>query len=429
MAVNEDKNIYLDFGIPGEEVMYISHRKKQGFRSGEVTQVISPSSFRLLPFCIHHNVCSGCPWQHIEYDHQLRLKKDILLNALARYEIEVPEIPNVIPSPDLYFYRHRVEYAFASGTPPILGFHNSNDPALIADIMECYMQTRLSQDIRDFIKNYAYTNQLEFYNRRNNTGFLRSLSIRINKTGEALVVIGINYDDTHAREKLINSLISAFSRIISVNYTIHLSPSHGQMQGEIIPAAGTQPFIYESLDNNNFRIHASSFFQPNVSQAEQIFRTIREWSGLNGSERIYDLYTGVGTIAHYLAPLAKHITGIEGSSYAIEDARTNAGMNKLKNIDFIKGDILETFTPEFISQNGKPDMIVLDPPRSGTLIEIKKAINSSGANKVIYLSCNPVSLAFDLKQLTEVYRVVRIQPFDMFPHTHHLETLVMLERN
>jgi 23S rRNA (uracil1939-C5)-methyltransferase len=213
----------------------------------------------------------------------------------------------------------------------------------------------------------------------------------------------------------------------SLCWTIHLSHQHSQLQGEIIPFGETEPYLYKMIGGNRFRVHASSFFQPNVHQAEKIFGTIREWAGLNGTENVYDLYTGVGTIALFLAPGAKQVTGIEGSAVAIEDAQNNARMNGIENVNFMTGDILETFKPDFLQRKGKADLIVLDPPRSGTLIEIKKTINTSGAKKVIYLSCNPVSLAFDLKQLTEVYRVTRIQPFDMLPHTHHLETLVMLE--
>jgi 23S rRNA (uracil1939-C5)-methyltransferase len=182
------------------------------------------------------------------------------------------------------------------------------------------------------------------------------------------------------------------------------------------------------LGGNRFRMHASSFFQPNTRQAEQIFLTARDWANLSGHEKVYDLYTGVGTIALFLASNAGDVLGIEGSPLAIEDAMENASENGIKNVEFLTGDILETFKPEFLLKHGKPDLIVLDPPRSGTLIEIKKTINTSGAKKVLYLSCNPVSLAFDLKQLTEVYRVIRIQPYDMLPHTHHLETLVLLER-
>jgi 23S rRNA (uracil1939-C5)-methyltransferase len=186
--------------------------------------------------------------------------------------------------------------------------------------------------------------------------------------------------------------------------------------------------MYKMLGGNRFRLHASSFFQPNIRQVEKIFETLQNWADLSGREKVYDLYTGVGTLALSLAPGAKHVTGIEGSPFAIEDARENASMNGIENVEFLVGDILETFRPEFLLKHGKPDIIVLDPPRSGTLIEIKKTINASGAEKVIYLSCNPVSLAFDLKQLSEIYMVTRIQPFDMLPHTHHLETLVMLEK-
>lgn len=427
LAMTQGKNVFLDYGIPGEEVMFITHRRKQGFRSGSVTNVISPSPCRIPPFCLHHDTCGGCPWQHIEYDHQLRLKHDILTAALKKYEIEVPEVPLVIPSPRLHFYRHRVEYAFSA--PDLLGFHNSNDSSKIQHISECYLQPRISRAICDFIIDFSEEHRLELYDSRNNSGFLRSLSIRINMQGEILVVIGLHDDIPEYSDLLLHNLKNKFSQIVSVNHTVHLSPSHSQMQGEIVPACGTLPYIYEKAGEFIFRVHASAFFQPNAWQAENIFSTIREWAGLSGTENVVDLYSGVGTISQFLAGKAAHVLGIEGSAQAVEDAKASALLNNTANTEFIQGDILKTFTPEFLSKREKPDVIVLDPPRSGTLIEIKKTINQSGASKVIYLSCNPVSLAFDLKQLTEAYRVTRIQPFDMIPHTHHLETLVMLEKN
>lgn len=425
MAVNEGKNVFLDYGIPGEEVFYITQRKKQGFRAGHVTRVASASPYRIPPFCKHNKECGGCPWQHIEYNHQLRLKHEILLNALNKYNIEVPEVPDVVPSPQLHFYRHRVEYAFSS--PCNLGFHNTAT-ATITNIEECSLQPGISRSICEYIQYYAKSNSLEFYDRKRNCGFLRSLSIRINKSGQVMLVFGLTDNRTELLENLMMNLRKEFRQIASINYTVHPSPSHSQMQGDITSASETIPFVYETLGNFKFRVHASSFFQPNAAQAENIFTTIKEWANLKGNENIVDLYTGVGTIAHFLAGNALHITGIEGSRHAIEDARANAVLNNITNIDFIQGDILETFTLNYLKNTDKPDIIVLDPPRSGTLIEIKKTINNSGAHKVIYLSCNPVSLAFDLKQLTEVYKVTRIQPFDMLPHTHHLETLVLLER-
>jgi 23S rRNA (uracil1939-C5)-methyltransferase len=440
VAISEGKSFYIDFGIPGEEVTYALERRKQGFRSGKVINVVAPSPHTIDPFCMHFYECGGCPWQHIEYSHQLTLKRTILCNALAKYEILTPEVPPVIPSPEIHYYRHRVEYAFSANSyndasstertesSPALGYHRFDKPGQIIDIKECFLQQQPSRAICEFIKSYALDHHLDFYDHEYKTGFLRSLSIRVSGSGETMVVVGFNEDQPLARENMLRKLLQEFSAIVSLCWTIHLSHSHGQLQGEIIPFGDAEPFLYKMLGGNRFRVHASSFFQPNPHQAEKIFMTIEEWANLSGTEKVYDLYTGIGTIALTLAPGAKHVTGIEGSPGAIEDARENANMNGIENAEFLVGDILETFKPEFLDNHGKADLIVLDPPRSGTLIEIKKTINQSGAKKVIYLSCNPVSLAFDLKQLTEVYKVTHIQPFDMLPHTHHLETLVMMEK-
>ncbi|MFO7368694.1 MAG: 23S rRNA (uracil(1939)-C(5))-methyltransferase RlmD [Bacteroidales bacterium] len=439
VAISDGKKVYIDFGIPGEEVTYALERRKQGFRSGKVVEVIAPSPNRIEPFCAHYGECGGCTWQHIDYQHQLTLKRNILCNALEKYEIETPEIPAVIPSTETHYFRHRLEYTFSArsfgenspegrhDTSPALGFHSFDEPGKVIDIRECYLQQQPSRSICEFIKAYALEHHLDFYNQQHKTGFLRSLSIRVNRSGDTMVVVGFHEDRQVEREKLLRTLMHEFPAIVSACWTVHKSHLHSQMQGEIIPFAESEPYLYKIMGGNRFRVHASSFFQPNAKQAEKIFHTIQQWAELTGSEKVYDLYTGVGTIALFLVPGAKQVTGIEGSAGAIDDARANARMNGIENAEFMVGDILETFKPEFLDQHGKPDLIVLDPPRSGTLIEIKKTINLSGAKKVIYLSCNPVSLAFDLKQLTEVYRVTRIQPFDMLPHTQHLETLVMLE--
>ncbi len=426
MAIHDEKNVFMDNGIPGEEVLFTTQRRKLGFRTGSIARILLPSKFRIYPYCIHSKECGGCPWQHIEYSNQLTLKSEILVNALKKYNIPFTDIPKVIPSPMLHFYRHRMEYSFSA--PDILGFHSSEDSKSVNDILECYLQPRMSRAICEFIKAYSYSRSVEYYDAQADSGFLRSLSIRINKDGQIMLVLGLHRDDPGLREKLMTDLMKKFKQIVSLNYTVHLSPRHSQLHGEICTFKGTQPYIMETSGEFKFRIHASSFFQPNVAQAGNIFQTIREWAQAGKNDKVVDLYTGVGTIAHYLAKDAGHVTGIEGSAQAIEDARANAEMNNLKNTHFIQGDILKTFTTGFLRENGSPDLIVLDPPRSGTLIEIKKTINASGARKVIYLSCNPVSLAFDLKQLTEVYHITRIQPFDMLPHTHHLETVVMLER-
>jgi 23S rRNA (uracil1939-C5)-methyltransferase len=426
LAEFSGKNNYLEYGIPGEEVMFLSNRRKQGFRSGQVSEVLQASMFRVKPFCKHYFNCNGCPWQHIEYNHQLELKGSILTRALQKYEVLTPEIPAVLPSPLLKLYRHRTEYTFDVKNSA-LGFHNGN-AEMVTDIKECYLQPDPAQKICDYIRSFALRDNFSFYDFDKKTGLLRSLSIRISRTGDILVLIGFSEDSPDKRIKLLDGIINSFPQIKSLNWTIQSAADKSQLQGEIFSCEGMQPWIFETTGQLKFRIHASSFFQPNVLQAERIFETIAEWIDLKKTGKVYDLYTGVGTIALFLASKAGEITGIEGSSAAIEDAVENARINNIGNARFMTGDILKTFTPLFIEEHGKPDLIVLDPPRSGTLIEIKKTINGSGARYVIYLSCNPVSLAFDLKQLTEVYKVIRIQPFDMLPHTHHLETLVLLER-
>jgi 23S rRNA (uracil1939-C5)-methyltransferase len=433
-----NKNVYLDCGIPGETVTYTLERRKQGFLAGKTESILDASPFRTIPFCEHYSICGGCEWQHIEYSHQLELKLQILKNALDKYGVACPPLPPVIASPQTIYYRHRMEYSFSSSAYrenaekgpriPGLGFHPAGEPLKVNAIRTCYLQGDPCRDICNFIEKIALEEGMDFYDHESKSGFLRSLSLRVNSIGEVLIVLGITRDITDQREFLLSRLREAFPQIISLNYTVHLSSEHSQLQGEIIPYGGTVPYLEESISGLRFRIHASSFFQPNVKQAENIFVMARDWAKMTGHEKVYDLYTGVGTLALFLSGRAGHVTGIEGSSFAIADATENATLNNARNTEFICGDILETFKPPFLGLHGKPDLIVLDPPRSGTLIEIKKTINASGAGKVIYLSCNPVSLAFDLKQLCEIYSISLIQPFDMLPHTHHLETLVLLEK-
>lgn len=435
---HKGKNLYISYGIPGETVEIELSAKRMGFWGGQVTRVISPSPHRLLPFCKHAGPCGGCNWQHMDYSLQLDLKRQILVNALQKYEIPVPDIPPVIPAPETTHFRHRMEYTFSEtgwqeeGSPsaphPALGFHLNGEPNQVVHIEECYLQQEPAREICESVYHYALGQKMPFYNHREKTGLLRSLSIRITLSGEILVLVGFAEDQPALRESLMNHLAGTFPAITSLCYTIHPSGEHSQMQGEIIPWDPSGVFIHEHLNGFTFRMHASSFFQPNPAQAENIFALARTWAALTGRENVADLYTGVGTIALHLAPEAKAVLGIEGSPAAIADANENARLNGIRNARFMVGDILQTFTQAFLDKQEPFDLVALDPPRSGTLIEIKKTILASGAAKVLYLSCNPVSLAFDLKQLTAKYRVTKIQPFDMLPHTHQLETLVLLER-
>ncbi len=436
MARYGSKNVYFEGGIPGETVSFTLERRKHGFYSGKIEEVIVSSPYRALPFCRHYKACGGCPWQHIHYSYQLEFKHMILRNALDKYGIDTPPVPQVIPSPETTGYRHRVEYTFSSNAydedegrysgQPGLGFHMNGEPSRVIAIRECSLQVEPSRAICAFTDKFARESGMEYYDHEKKSGFLRSLSVRINREGEVLVLVGLAEDREPQRNDLLSRIREEFPGISSLNYTVHESPRHGQLQGPIIPDKDSLPYLYEKVGGLTFRIHASAFFQPNIAQTEKILYMAREWAG--DCDRIYDLYTGVGVIALILSQGAGEVIGIEGSSSAISDALENARLNGIKNARFLTGDILETFKPQFLEAYGKPGLIVLDPPRSGTLIEIKKTINASGARKVLYLSCNPVSLAFDLKQLTEAYRVVRIQPFDMLPHTYQTETLVLLEK-
>jgi len=430
------KNVYFEGGIPGETVSFTLERRNRGFYSGKIEEVVFSSPYRTLPFCRHYKTCGGCPWQHIHYPFQLELKHKILCNALGKYGIDTPPVPPVVPAPEDTGYRHRVEYAFSANAydeaegrysgQPGLGFHMNGEPGRVIAIRECFLQAGPSRAISEHIEKIARESGMEFYDPEKKSGFLRSLSVRVSREGEVLILLGLAEDRESQRNELLSRIREEFPGISSLNYTIHESPSHGQLQGTIVSGKGSQPYMYEKVCGMTFRIHASAFFQPNVAQAEKILQLAREWAG--DCDRIYDLYTGVGVIALILSQGAGEVIGIEGSSSAIPDAVENARLNGIRNAMFLTGDILETFKPQFLETYGKPGLIVLDPPRSGTLIEIKKTINASGAGKVLYLSCNPVSLAFDLKQLTEAYRVVCIQPFDMLPHTQHIETLVLLEK-
>jgi 23S rRNA (uracil1939-C5)-methyltransferase len=440
IASYNGKKLYIEYGIPGEKVKVQLNTSKKGYYGGRVSEILQPSNKRIKPFCKHFGICGGCNWQYIDYDLQLELKWKILQNALEKYSISTPEIPAVIPSPETQFFRHRMEYSFAAdgwteqphfNESPItvMGFHPAEAPNQVINIDECYLQADPSREICEGIKSFAQKNKIPFYNHKENSGYLRSLSIRITLSGDIMLILGLVNENSVLLEKLIAFIKTQYPNINSLCYTIHSSEKHSQLQGNILPCDDSAGFIYEHLNGFSFRIYATSFFQPNAMQAGNILKLARDWAGLTGRERVIDLYTGIGTLALFLAPFSKEVLGIEGSSASINDARENTSLNGIKNADFIVGDILQTFNLNFLRNYGKPDLIVLDPPRSGTLIEIKKTILSSGAEKILYLSCNPISLAFDLKQLGEGYKVSRVQPFDMLPHTSHLETLVLLEKN
>jgi 23S rRNA (uracil1939-C5)-methyltransferase len=360
----------------------------------------------------------------------------ILINALKKYKIVSPEIPEVLPSPQLIYYRNKIEYAFSAygfsnennseDIKPVLGFHPINRPEQVLEIEECYLQKQPSRDICESLHQFAMQHGYKYYNAIDNTGFLKSLTIRTSTTGDLMAIICFSKDYETPRDKILDFLKHHFPEITSLYYSIQNIGAKGFRDDLYFHYSGNST-ITEKIDEVKFQISSGSFFQLNPFQAVNLYRKIKEFARLDSNEFAYDLYTGTGSIACYLAKDAGRIMGIEGSACAIADAKINAEINGFYNLEFLTGDILETFKPEFIARHGKPDVIILDPPRSGTLIEIKKTILHAAPSRIVYVSCNPVSLAWDLKQLCENYHIVAIQPFDMFPHTHHLETVVLLE--
>jgi len=432
-----NRNVYLDFGIPGETVsIEVKRRQKAGkFTIGSIQNIKLKSPYRIEPFCKHYGVCGGCDWQHLSYEAQLKWKKSILLKALLKYEIKTPDIRGVVPSPKTIFYRNKLEYSFSSDywqgekmvltNSQVLGFHLVNHPDKVIDIAECFLQSQLNKVICEEIRKYALIHNIAYYNIQDKSGFLKNITIRTTSLNQIMIIVGFALEDRYLINKFLDFLQARFPELTSINYFVDIRDEKHPSNFEVKHFSG-DTIIHEYIDDLKFQISPLSFFQPNFEQAKYIYTKVKEFAQLNHKETVIDLYTGIGTIACYLSREAKSIIGIEGSDSAIKDANVNARINKIQNIEFIKGDILETFNRDFIKQHGRPDVIVLDPPRSGTLIEIKKTILFSEPSRIIYVSCNPVSLAWDLKQLTEKYEVVAIQPFDMFPHTHHFETVVLL---
>ena len=429
--------IYVDFAIPGELVNVSIPRHYKGYVVGTLENITDISEYRQVPFCKHFGECGGCSWQHIEYRYQLGLKARILSEALAKYEIATPAISSATASPSQCYYRNKLEYAFSSNTDTIaeeqareggvLGFHPYSTFKQVVSIEKCFLQPDPSRKVAAVAHAIARETELAFYNQQNGAGDIRSLTIRTSSTGELMLIVGFSTADTNIIEAYLAKLFSRAPEITSLYYCTLSGFDASYVTGNLTLYKGDK-YINEKLNGQTFRVNPKSFFQPNVQQAEAIFNTIIRQADLRSSDLVYDLYTGVGSIACHIAGSARQVVGIEGSAEAIADAEYNALQNGITNATFMVGDILKTFTPGFVEQYGKPDVVILDPPRSGTLIEIKRTILQAAPRLIIYLSCNPVSLAFDLKMLTQGYRIAYIQPFDMFPQTHHVETLVILEK-
>ncbi len=433
--------VFIPYGAPGDIADIKLLKKKKSYAEGRIAQLCRPSSVRVEPRCSHFGVCGGCKWQHLPYELQLKCKQQQVVDALTRIaKIELPPIYNIIGSDNIWCYRNKMEYTFsnkkwltfeqlASGEDfpdrDAAGFHIPGAFDKVLDIDKCYLQDHLGDEIRLFIKNYAKTNGFSFFDLKNQNGLLRTLMIRITSTGETMVVMSFGEDSPAEISSVLTAIKDKFPFITSLMYVINTKPNDTISDLDIKTFYG-KPYIEEQMEGLTFRIGPKSFYQTNSNQAYKLYSTVREFAGLKGDELVYDLYTGTGTIANFVAKRCKKVIGIEYVADAIEDAKINSQVNGIENTLFYAGDMKNVLTDDFVEKNGRPDVIIVDPPRAGMHTDVVDVILNASPERIVYVSCNPATQARDLSLLDAKYKVVSIQPVDMFPHTAHVENVVSL---
>lgn len=438
-----DLVVFTQLVVPGDIVDIQVTKKRKKYQEGKVTRIHEFSSDRVEAFCRHFGVCGGCKWQNLQYTKQLFYKEKQIKEQLKRIgKIEFPEIRPVISSEQQTFYRNKLEFTFSNkrwltveeindSIEPVnmnsLGFHVSGMFNKIINIEKCWLQPEPSNKIRNYIYNYAVENQLEFFDIILQKGFLRTLIIRTTSIGEIMVLVSFFRNDKTEIETFLNALVNQFPEITSLMFVINEKGNDNITDQNIFLFYG-RDYILEEMEGLKFKIGPKSFYQTNSKQAYKLYQIVRDFAGLNGSETVYDLYTGTGTIANFIARNAKKVIGIEYVPEAIEDAKINSEFNNIGNTVFFAGDIKNVLNNEFITKNGKPDIIIMDPPRAGVHPDVIKTIINLLPEKIVYVSCNPSTQARDILSMSEKYKTVKIQPVDMFPHTHHVENVVLLEK-
>lgn len=442
IAHNEDGTVlFVEFAVPGDVVNVRVTKKKKNYMEGYITEIVKPSEHRLEPFCGHFGVCGGCKWQPLPYEMQLKAKTQQVYDQLVRIgHLDVPEISPILPSDNTTFYRNKLEYSFSSKrwlyrdedpdqvAPDDrmgLGFHVGKFFDKVLDIKQCYLQKEPSNSIRLFIKDYAVKNGLEFFDIRENHGYLRNMFIRTTEDGQVMLIICMYYEDKEVREALLDAILKEFPQITSLYYVINTKVNDSISDQECILYKGNEAIV-ETMEGLRFKIGPKSFYQTNSPQAYKLYSTTRDFAALTGNEVVYDLYTGTGTIAQFVSKKASKVVGIEYVPEAIEDAKVNAKNNGITNCTFFAGDMKDVLKPDFIAKHGRPDVIILDPPRAGIHPDVAKVILDAAPERMVYVSCNPASQARDLAILCEKYEITKVQPVDMFPHTQHVENVCAL---
>lgn len=438
--------IFVPYVVPGDVVDLQIKRKKHSYAEAEAIALKKPSELRAKPFCKHFGVCGGCKWQCLPYEEQLRFKQKQVADNLTRIgKIELPEMMPILGSKHVAHYRNKLEFGFsnkkwltseqvASGVQfdcmDAVGFHIPGAFDKILDIEECHLMDDINNRLRNGIRAYALAHGLTFFDLRQQTGLLRNMMLRTSATGEIMLLMQFcmrGADDEAQAKALLEHLHATFPEVTSLLYVNNTKCNDTIGDLDVITFAGT-PFIYETMEGLRFKVGPKSFYQTNTEQAYELYKVARNFAALTGDELVYDLYTGTGTIANFVARQARQVVGIEYVPEAIEDAKVNAELNGLDNTLFYAGDMKDILTTGFIERHGKPDVIITDPPRAGMHADVVNAILFAAPRRIVYVSCNPATQARDLALLDADYRVTKVQPVDMFPQTHHVENVVCLER-
>ena len=441
---HDDLVIFIPFVVPGDIVNIQLTRKKNSYAEGKAVSFHTYSPQRTEAFCEHYGVCGGCKWQILPYSEQIRYKQQQVVDNLIRIgKVDLPEISPILGSEKTQFYRNKLEFTFSNkrwmteeeiksgvifDNMNALGFHIPGMFDKVLDINKCWLQEDISNQIRNEIKNFALKNDYTFFDLRNRGGLLRNIIIRTSSIGEVMLIVVFYEDDKEKREALLNHLVNRFPSITSLLYIINEKANDTITDQEVLVFYG-RDHIYEEMEGLKFKIGSKSFYQTNSEQAYNLYKIARNFAGLTGNELVYDLYTGTGTIANFIAKDAKQVIGIEYVPEAIEDAKINAEINKITNTKFFAGDMKDLLNTGFIEEYGRPDVIITDPPRAGMHDDVIETILFAEPQKIVYVSCNPATQARDLNLLGEKYKVAKVQPVDMFPHTHHVENVVLLQRS
>jgi 23S rRNA (uracil1939-C5)-methyltransferase len=437
----DDFVLFVEKAVPGDVADVQVYRSKKNFGEAKIINLKTPSDFRIDPFCEHFGTCGGCKWQHMTYETQLKFKQKSVADALTRLaKIEVEGMLPIVASPTDRYYRNKLEFTFSNKrwlydgenrdneelNMNALGFHIPGRFDKILDVNHCYLQADPSNDIRNRIDEFAKQNGYTYYDLRAHTGALRNLVIRTSSTGELMVIVVFAYPTDDKVKKLMKFVEDEFPEITSLLYILNEKKNDTIFDQDVVAWKGPE-YIHEEMNRIKFRIGPKSFYQTNSIQALRLYEITRDFAGFKGDELVYDLYTGAGTIANFIAGSVKEVVGVEYVPSAIEDAKINSAINNITNTKFYAGDMKDVLSADFVREHGKPDVIITDPPRAGMHPDVVARLMEIEAEKIVYVSCNAATQARDLLVLKEKYDIVKIQPVDMFPHTQHVENVVLLK--